>query len=474
MIAMLSIGATAVAEPLSMGAPFGAAWGGTYGFPPLLAVPFVDQARALGAGFTRVTLYWSQLEPRPGTRRWTDLDAYVAQLRSPEEGIVTLASASPWATRTSTYVFPSSPANDPDAYYAFVRASVAHVKGRVRYFQNDPEPNNPFFWRGTVDDFIAQQKLFYRAVKDADPDAVVVLAGCDGLFDPTERSQRPPEVASLAFFSRLIADAAREYDVFDLRLYGDPYTIPARVAWVRERIARAGGTQPVIATEYAGPTFFELPANRRWFVRLQGPDASATVREMRMTSSTLPVDTQLFVDDAPATASRRLTLQARDLVVRNLIAFASGVRKTAFWDLWHDASDPTSANTMMYGTLRLLSVVDQQRAGPTTLGDAFARLTSALGDATAVERITVDDAAVYAFLVTRARGTPVIVAWRRAPEATGDAVAASVRFSWPHPLVRASTLAGENVPTRSSRDAIELALGSEPIFIEMPPTPERS
>ncbi len=456
--------AGASSAELSMGAPLGAAWGATYGFRPAYAAPFVEPARALGARFTRVTLYWSQLEPHPGVMRWDDLDAWLAQLRGPDDGILTIASASPWATRTPTWVFPSSPPRDADAYRAFVAAVVRHTAGRVRYFQDDPEPNNPFFWSGTVDEFVAQQKDFHRAVKEADPDAIVLLAGCDGDFDPSGAPQMPHRAASLAFFTKLVAEARDAYDVFDLRLYGDPYTIPARVAAIRGLIDRAGGAQPIVATEYAGPTFFEFPANRRWFAALQGPEAAATMRALH--APELPIETRMFLPDAPADAAvRLLVLERRDLVVRNLIALASGVQKTAFWDLWHDASDAASPNTMQYAALRLLARDADGALSPTPLGVAFREMTARLGDATAVTRLAGDDD-VFAFVVTRSGRAPLVVAWRRAARPADDAPVGPARLPWTGAASYAATLSGDAVPLRRGDGYVEFPLGSEPVFVE--------
>ena len=189
-----------LAETSLQSSPLGVTWGATYGFGKAKALPFMPQARKLGASFSRVTLYWSQLEPKEGVARWVDLDAYISQISSPEEAILTLASASSWATRTKTWVFPSSPALDAAKYTAFVRNVVQHAKGKVRYFQNDNEPNNPFFWSGTAEEFAAQQRLFYRAVKEADPSATVILGGCEGLFDQTNTDPFPGQEADLAFW----------------------------------------------------------------------------------------------------------------------------------------------------------------------------------------------------------------------------------------------------------------------------------
>src|SRR5215470_10198338 len=88
------------ATPTTARSPFGIAWGMLYGIPDGQRHAFMPELRRLGAGFTRVNLFWSQLEPEPGRYRWDDLDALLAQTRSPDGLIVTLYGASPWATRT--------------------------------------------------------------------------------------------------------------------------------------------------------------------------------------------------------------------------------------------------------------------------------------------------------------------------------------------------------------------------------------
>jgi hypothetical protein len=59
-------------------------------------------------------------------------------------------------------MLPPSPALDPQAYAAFVRRLVTRCRGRVTYWQCDN---------------VAQLKVFARAVREADPSALVVLGG---------------------------------------------------------------------------------------------------------------------------------------------------------------------------------------------------------------------------------------------------------------------------------------------------------
>jgi len=450
--------------------PLGVNWGATYGFGPAKAQPFVPQARKLGASFSRVMLYWSQLEPKEGVSRWTDLDAYTSQISSPDEAIVTLASASPWATRTKTWVFPSSPAADPAKYTAFVRSVVQHLNGKVRYFQSDNEPNNPFFWSGTAEEFAAQQQLFYRAVKDADSSAAVILGGCDGLFDPTNTDPIPNQEGDVAFWKKVLASAGNSFDVFDLHLYGNPYTIPDRVAAVREMMRWAGSEKPIIAAEYHGPGFFDFKANRRWWQTLRGSAASPdAVRRLREQGAALPVETKMFLEPQnPANAERLVRLQSEDIVVRNLLALSSGVQRTAFFDLWHDSTNPDAPNTVLDGTFKLLEHdADGALTKEQPLAVTFRRLSEALAGQTRIARIAVSGQPdVYAFAIDRARRAPLLVIWRR-PASVGDAAdPLAIHLPWERKAGHAITAMGDKAEFTQDKSGLHLKITDMPILID--------
>ena len=465
--AALACAEGARAEPLTLGAPLGVSWAPMFGLPPH---PQTDGAlpavRALGGGFLRVTLYWSQIEPKPGEFRWKELDGLLAQVKAPEEVILTLSSASPWATEVPAWIFPSSPAKDPAAYSAFVRAVAAHTAGRVGYLQSDPEPNNPFFWKGTAQAFAAQQRLFYAAVKAGDPKAVVVLGGCDGAFDPTGAHPVPNQQADMDFFRTVIAQAPGAFDVFDLRDYGDPYGVEARVAFVRGEMAKAGAVKPIIATEYAGPSFFEFTANRRWAGALMNPATAAkTVGEMQAAAAGLPPETRMFLPGAAeADATRMIAAAADDLVIRNLLALAAGVQKTAYFDFTHELGEAPPGADVQFGAFCLFArTPDGFTRRP--LGEAFARFAARLGDAREVRRIEVPGAPdAYVMQVTRARRPPLWVAWRRPAVVGGTVEPAPLAAPWMPRGAKASDLAGTPQPLDAR--ARTVAVGSAPVFVE--------
>src|SRR5262249_22453520 len=302
------------------GSPLGIAWGMIYGFPLQKPVTFMPQVRKLGAGFTKVNLFWSQLEPEKGHYNWQALEPYLDQLQKPEDGLLALFSSSPWATQKSTWVFPPSPAKNLDDYYRFIHDVVAHCNGRIRYFQNDAEPNNPMFWSGTREEYAAELRVFYKAVKDADPHAIVVLGGCDGLFGPPGEHPIPGQDRVLAFTDYVLREGAQYFEVFDIHLYSDPYIIPAGVDCIRSQRAALGYSKPIMSTEYNGRGFFESPANRRYYGLLQnwsqslassgapagsaGGKTAAGIPALYEQMASLAPETQMFLMGCPEPLER--------------------------------------------------------------------------------------------------------------------------------------------------------------------------
>jgi hypothetical protein len=334
-----------------LGAPLGIAWGFLYGNLGVNAEQFMPQLRELGGGFTKIYLTCNQIEPQKGKYDWSAVNAFMNQLKTPEEGLIALFSSSPWAVKRPAALLPPSPARNPDDYYRFVNELVKHCKGRVRYWQNDSEPNNPIYWSGTKEEFVAQLKVFQKAVKDADSSAVVVAGGYDGLFGPPGTRPFPNQQAGLDFFDYVLKEGRDAFDLFDLRLYGDSYTIVARVEFMRQKMLALGYNKPIICTEYGGPAFFQFAENRKYFsllsswmqsvvqtdqngAPLQDNAGSTQIAELYQRMSSLAPETQMFMlGCTPELEAKYNRIQARGLVMRNLFAFAAGVQKTLYWQL---------------------------------------------------------------------------------------------------------------------------------------------
>ena len=458
--------------PISLDArPFGAAWGMVYGFPLSKPVDFLPTIRKFGVDFTKVNLFWSQIEPERGQYNWAALDPFLDQLQSPDEAILALFSASPWATRDSTWAFPPSPAKDQKDYYRFVHDVVVHTKGKIRYFQN-----------GSVDEFEIGLKTFYRAVKDADPSAKVVLGGCDGLFDPGGQHQIPGQEASLAFFNQVMKVAGDSFDVFDLHLYADPYTIPARVEYFRNQMRSIGYSKPIIATEYNGPGFFEFSQNRKYFGLMQSwsesviaPAQSSTstgppgnrITELYERQNALAPETQMFLMGCSPELQHKLEhIQARDLVMRNVLALSAGVQKMAFWDVWHDTSKRDDLQTLMFGKLKLAEFNDQKLTMLYPLAEVYQRMTTELRGVTSIKRIALSNPDVYVFEVTTGKGARSYVAWRRGDAFNGESLSQTL-VSFPVSMSKSTAIDvfGKEASVTTKKGNVIVDLSITPIFI---------
>ena len=435
-------------------ASLGIAWGFLYGYSGTKAETFMPIVRGMGGGFTKVYLFWNQIEPEKGHFQWEALDAFVNQLNSPEEGLVSLFSTSTWAVEKPGTMLPPSPAKNPDDYYRFVRAVVAHAKGRVRYWQNDSEPNSPIYWAGTKDQFVQELKLFHKAVKDADPSAIVVAGGYDGLFNPPGTRPIPGQEKGLEFFDTVMRDAADAFDVFDLRLYADPYTIPWRVDYIRGRMKAYGYEKPIIATEYGGPGFYEFMPNLRyaplvmkWLQAIaaghaNGDPAAADagqggVAELYRNMNQLPPQTQMFMQGcSPQLQAKFERIQARDLVMRNVLALSAGVQKALYWSLHVDTPNRDDVMNLMYGKTAVVGYEG-------------------------VETVTRHDVpghpAILLFEVSRRGKNPLYVVWEKHDVFSGEDIPATpFGFEWTPRGAVATDTAGHAVPVKAEKGRIAL------------------
>lgn len=476
------------AAPPAAPSPFGVAWGFLYGYFGVPAPVYMPQVRDLGADFTKVYLIWQQVEPERGRFDWTAVDAFVGQLHSPEEGLISIFSSSQWATATPSAMLPPSPAKNLDDYYHFVFETVKHCQGRVRYWQNDAEPNNPMYWAGTKEAFVAQLKVFHRAVKDADPNAIVIVGGYDGLFVPPNLIGQPgyravafpQQAAGLAFFDYVIKEGSDAFDLFDLRLYGDPYTIEPRIDYIRSIMRGYGHLHPIICTEYGGPSLFELPENRQYVPLVTtwsqavstGGSANTTTQNpiARLYSEmpTLAPQTQMFMQGcSPELEAKYQRIQARGIVMRNLFGLSSGVERMLYWQLIPVLGSRDDLMVLMYGKIGLLGLENGELKHRTVSADAYALMAHTLAGVRAVRRIpTPQQPDMFVFEVDRGARGVAYVTWQRRDMFSGEDSPA-VRIEWPAELrsPQAIDALGVAVPVHAANGRLSLSVGITPIFV---------
>jgi hypothetical protein len=363
---------------------------------------------------------------------------------------------------------------------------VKHGKGRVRFWQNDCEPNDPIYWSGTKEEFVAQLKVFYKAVKDADPSATVVVGGYDGLFGPPGTHPFPNQQVGLAFFDYVLSEGKDAFDVFDLRLYGDPYTIVARVDIMRQKMQALGYVKPVICTEYGGPAFFQFPENRKYFSLLTswmasldhtganglpGENASGEnqLEQLYQHINTLAPETQMFMlDCAPDLEAKYERIQERGLVQRNLFAFAARVQKTLYWQLNDLRVNRDNIMTLMYGKIGLVKYENGSVQKRYPSAAAFQRMAAAFSGIRAVKQIELpSQPSVFLFQVDRGARGPLFVVWERRDELKGeDAPDLSFACAWTSPRATATDILGHTIPAQVQSGQLRLPISLNPIFLE--------
>ncbi|MEV0614767.1 hypothetical protein AB0I81_15665 [Nonomuraea sp. NPDC050404] len=452
--------------------------GATYGLfgPP---EPFMDQVRALNGRFTRVNLFWSQIEPEPGRFDWTVVDALLGQLQDGDEVWVTVCAASPWATRRATRFLPPSPAKEPTAYERFVGELVRHARGMVRFWQCEIEPNVPMLWSGGLDDYLAHLRVFHRAVKEADPRALVAL----GAAVPGAMTGN---ASWIAYFDRILAGAGGCFDVFDLHPYGDPYQIPALTEACRRRMGAHGYVRPIAASEFNGPMPTGFPANlpnlgealaahRSQFLGetpippggVLASQAQPAVTALYERAHELPDSLRMFLDGCPPELeARRFRMAGRDIVTRTLLLLAAGVRRTAVFQLAPEAAREGSTHTvraLMFGTFALMDADGTRH--PTA--DVVELLSRRLRDVTDVRRLHVAERPdIYLFELRAGSCEPMLVAWLRRDGLAGEDEP-PVPFAWPWPLPAAHAVDafGAGVSADVAGGRVRLSLSVTPAFI---------
>ncbi|GLX07578.1 hypothetical protein [Microbispora sp. NBRC 16548] len=450
---------------------------------------FVPQARSLGAGIVRAYVYWSQVEPEPGRYRWDVVDALLGQLDGDEEVWITLCSSSPWATRTPTDFLPPSPAHDLNAYAEFVRRVVRRCAGRVHYWQCDNEPSNTdLLWAGTADEYVAQLRVMYAAVKEADPAAAVVLGGCGYDVLGSEAGSEP-----WRFFAQVLSGGRDAFDLFDVHLYGDTAAVPAHIEAVRELMRAHGCLRPVVVGEYGAPVPFEFPDAQAVMYEMfaeafaEGAHVQSTgelaararqdTPERRAMAALyarmpqLPPRLRMFMEGCPPELeARRHRINCRQLVTCTLQALAAGVRRTLYWNLAPEVpgpADPLQIMHLMFGKLAMLGYRDGELAVRHPAADTFALLAAQLAGARRVTRVQcADPPGLYAFEVERAGRGPLLVLWDPRDMVDGeDEPPVPVSWPWPASTATAVDAFGEPLAVEVRDRRLLVAVSGTPVFI---------
>ncbi|HSV74343.1 MAG TPA: beta-galactosidase [Chthonomonadales bacterium] len=192
-------------------------------------------ARAAGVKWTRMEMLWHRIEPERGRFDWSFYDRVVeTALRN---GISIYGLITYWSRWTRPY----TPEGIAD-YARYCHALVTRYGDRIKHWEIWNEPNI-FFWTGPREMYADLLKAAYAAIKEADPEAVVL--GCSTAGIDTA-------------FIRQVMDAGAPFDVLTIHPYRGHFAEESFMRELRDvaaLTARGGGApKPVWITEMGWPT----------------------------------------------------------------------------------------------------------------------------------------------------------------------------------------------------------------------------
>jgi len=433
--------------------PLGVAFG--FRYRGQIFMPYIKE---LGINLTKLYIYWQQIEPQRGKYNWRLIDNFLNQLEQDSEVLIALWSSSKWATKEKVFKGGSAPLN-MDEYYRFVFDFVKHCQGKIRYWQNDCEPNADF-WKGSKQEFVSTLKVFHKAVKDADPKATVIVGGHNGYF----RAQTP---ANQPFFDHVFKEGRNYFDVFDLRLYGDMYSIPYRVKWFRKRMRDFGFQKPVVCTEYGGPWPAICPDYLQWrrqFSRLKNKHGSKTAR--RMIVSTMKKDREklspclrMFLDDCSEKLDdRRHRIHCRDIVARTIIALSCGLKKLWYWDLYNEPH-------IIFGKFRLMDEKSKKRY-PAFY--AYQRMVKKLRGMRSIKQLRTRNEDVHLFAIEKGGGKRLYVLWeKRDPFRGEDQPPTSFQLDIKAKSMIIEDIFGKQEVKFVVQDSLKIEITDTPLYLEI-------
>jgi hypothetical protein len=219
---------------------------------------------------------WLQINPSQGVYDWKTLDSWLDHAAEHDEdvlytfgGIPTWASGHPtdtqtcksWRTPGSCYP-PSDLREDgsgtDQTFKDFVTAIARHAHGRIKYWEAYNEPENLFFWDGTMAQLVRMTQDMRDIVKSVDPGAVVVSPG-NGWVDPHPETGKSNWNGVTWITKYLEAGGAKYIDVLATHAYligtcptgsWDLSVIPTRTQALRKIMQKNGiGDLPIWSTE---------------------------------------------------------------------------------------------------------------------------------------------------------------------------------------------------------------------------------
>lgn len=202
----------------------------------------MDRAAALagaaGVKWSREEFSWSSIEPRRGEFDFSFYDAVVDTAR--RHGISVYGLLAYWSPWTQAYT-----EEGIEDFCRWARAVVEHFRDRVKHWEVYNEPNI-FFWSGPRDLYPVLLERCYHAIKETDPEAVVLGISTAGI--------------DMGFISKCV-EAGAPFDILTVHPYRARLQEQSFVRELRDAMDLVGG-RPVWITEMGWSTEVRATAER--------------------------------------------------------------------------------------------------------------------------------------------------------------------------------------------------------------------
>jgi len=445
-----------------MTSPFGVAFGEGYH-----GEIFMDDIRNLGVRRTKISLKWDEIEPAPGVYRWEEVDAYVNQLKDGDKALLNIFTVG-WGTNNESYKGATLKNEECKRLYReFIVKLVKRTKGKITYWQRDTEPASPRHWpEDKAKEYVETQKIFYNAVKSVQPNTIVVGVNANGSFN------KMGEPSSHFFFNYIIKNMRDYYDVLDVRLYEDLYTIPNRVSWFRNKMRQYGYEKPIVCTEFGGPDPRALSGKPFQKLLKKIKTVCSKISEPKdrlecainwIKSHRNEIDPKLKIFFPSATQNQQAKLEkihCQDIIQRHIVAYSSGIKTSWWWNL------QSAGRHLIFGKMRLMELPDTKFLSYY----CFKRMVSKLGNISSIQKINLPDESIYFYRIKRADNTTIYVAWHRekgldfysSEEAPPVMVSLKVEFK----KVEITDIFGKEKTEFTRNGILNLNLSGNPVYIE--------
>lgn len=213
-------------------------------------------SEAMGARWVRLHdfgdfCHWRVVEPEKGRFEWRDAEIDDLRRRG-FEILANLGHTPIWAGRPhgkelDRGSWTSAPPRDMDEWENYVFKTVEHFRGRIRLWEVWNEPCWHTFFSGTPEEYADLLKVAYRAIKRADPQAVVI-GGCFS-WHAQPWTKRVLAKDALDFMDALSYHVYWSPAVTEPAAPGEPSFIEREVQHFADLMRERGKMKPIYMTE---------------------------------------------------------------------------------------------------------------------------------------------------------------------------------------------------------------------------------